>query len=95
MAHLKEKTLGQVRYFTYFLRFPDGEEWVDQIPFVHDLRYELSQPVFELHVHMKHDLLTKGETFWRDNNSVEHHVKVETVERPRVWGTKTPKLRMK
>lgn len=88
MALIKEKTLGEVRYFTYWLRFPDGEEWVDQEPFVHDLRFELSQTIFNLDPQQKNDLLTKGETFWKDNNSVEHHVKIESKERLRVWGTK-------
>lgn len=93
MARVKEKTLGEVRYFTYWLRFPDGEEWVDQEPFVHDLRYELSQSVFNVDPVKKHDLLTKGETYWRDQNSVEHHVKIESTPRARVWGTKRPKLK--
>jgi hypothetical protein len=89
---VKNKTVGLVRYFTYFLRFPDGEEWVDQIPFVHDLEWELSQTVFGLEPFRKKDLMTKGETHWKDNNSVEHQVVIEEKERPRRWGKVLPKL---
>jgi len=87
----KSKTVGEIRYFTYFLRFPDGEEWIDQEPFVHELEFELQQSVFALDVKKLNDLLTKGETWWTDNNSVEHHVKIESVKRERRWGTRLAK----
>lgn len=85
---VKNKTVGEIRYFTYWIRFPDGEEWVDQVPFVHELDFELRQSVFDLDPIKKNDLLTKGETHWKDKNSVEHLVRVENVERKRNWGPK-------
>lgn len=83
---VKDKTIGEVRYFTYWLTFPDGERWVDQVPFVHDLQWELKHSCFDLEPYRKADLVKKGETWWKDHNSVEHHVKIETKERPRKWG---------
>lgn len=87
-----DKTIGKIRYFTYFLTFPDGDQWVDQVPFVHDLQWELKHSCFEMEPFKKRDLLVKGETFWKDQNSVEHLVRIESVERVRNWGIGKPKL---
>lgn len=85
---IKEKTLGKVRYFTYYLIWPgEVDFWVDQTPFIHDLQFELKNTSFGKDPAKARDLLTKGETKWKDHNGVTHRVVIEDVERPRKWGT--------
>lgn len=84
-----EKTLGKVRYFTYFLHFPkDKDHWVAQTPFIHNLQFQLGQTRWRNDKNKCRDLLTKGETQWKDHNGVLHRVVIEDIERPRRWGTK-------
>lgn len=73
-------------YFTYYLEFPDGEYWVDQTPFVHDLAFQLQNTVWRDMPDVKRALMQKGEYHWKDQNSVTHRVVVEDVQRPRKWG---------
>lgn len=86
-----------IRYWTYFLTFPDGETWVDSTPFLHDLQFELQNmkhnPRYSKNMSMSFStfadkMLRKGECHWKDRNGVEHRVKIEDIERARVWGTK-------
>jgi len=86
----KNKTLGQVRYFSYFLQFPDGEEWVKSIPFVHELSYELPRTTFGKIPDLASSLLKKGECHWKDNNGVTHRVLIENDARTENWGVKRP-----
>lgn len=86
---IKQHTPGTVRYFTYYLIFPDGETWCDQSPFVHDLQFQLRQTAWRNDQGKCRDLLVKGETTWSDHNGVKHRVVVEDVKRERVWGSQT------
>lgn len=83
---IKEKVFGEVRYFTYYLIFPDGDIWVDQTPFVHDLQFELKNTRFAKDPLKARDILIKGETSWKDHNGVGHRIVVESTERPKKWG---------
>ena len=84
---IHEHTPGKVRYFTYYLYFPkDKDEWCAQIPFIHDLKFQLQQTVWRNDPNKCHDLITKGETSWKDHNGVRHRVVVEDVKRPKKWG---------
>lgn len=84
-----EKTLGKVRYFTYYLHFPkDREVWQDQVPFIHDLRFTLDQSRWRHNKEICTSLLKKGEAQWKDDNGMLHRVVIEDIERPRRWGIK-------
>ena len=89
---VKEKS-DKVRYFTYYLIWPDGSEpWVDQVPFIHDLQFELKQTRFAkdptLPSTIQGDLLRSGEARWKDRNGVEHLVRIEETVRNRRWGVR-------
>lgn len=89
---VKQHTPGKVRYFTYWLEWPDGSQpWVDQVEFVHDLQFELKNTRFmkdpTLPAHVATDLVRKGETRWMDSNGVTHRVVIEETKRNRRWGT--------
>lgn len=84
---IQEKTLGKVRYFTYYLIFPgDNDYWVDQSPFVHDLQFQLKQTRWGRDPIKCDELLKKGETKWKDQNGVTHRVVIEDIKRPKKWG---------
>jgi hypothetical protein len=85
---VKNKTY-YVRYFTYYINFPkDNDEWVDQVPFIHDLQFELKNTTFGKDPKLCRDILTYGECRWTDNNGIIHRVKIEEQAKPRRWGTK-------
>lgn len=84
-------TPGIVRYFTYYLIFPhDKEVWVDQLPFVHDLVWELRQTFLKDKPELCRELLTKGEIMMKTPDGVTHRLVIEETKRNRVWGTKVP-----
>lgn len=85
---IKNHTLGEVRYLTYEMMFPDGEHWVDQEHFFGPLDTWLKLTSFTARPNICIDLLRKGVSYWKDHNNVTHKVSIETVKRPRVWGTK-------
>lgn len=85
MSFIKSKEY-HTRYFTYYLIFPDGDHWVDQTPFIHDLTFQLKQTAWRNDPDKCRDLLLKGETNWTDQNGVKHRVVVEDEVRPRIWG---------
>jgi len=89
---VKHHTPGEVRYFSYFLHFPDGDEWVDQTPFVNDLQFVLANTRFmkdpTLPGHVGHDLANRGDAEWFDNNGVRHTVVIEKTVRNRRWGVR-------
>ncbi len=88
-SRLKNWTLGETRYITYYLIFPgDDKPWVDQIPFNGPLDTFLPLTRFNNDFTKMTDLRTKGETTWKDHNGVTHLVKVEDKPKPRTWGTK-------
>jgi hypothetical protein len=92
LTNIPEHTPGKTRYFTYFLEWPDGSApWVDQVPFVHPLQWELKQSRFvkdpTAPSTLALDLLRKGECQWTDRNQVVHRVIIESKERARRWGT--------
>jgi hypothetical protein len=79
-----------VRYFTYYLIFPrDKDVWVDQVPFIHDLQFELKNTGFGKDPAKARDILLHGETKWKDHNGVTHRVVIEEEKRARKWGTTT------
>lgn len=82
---IKEKSYD-VRYFTYYLKFPDGEIWCDQAPFIHDLQFELKNTTFGKDPGLARDILVKGECHWKDHNGVEHRIVVDTEKKPKKWG---------
>lgn len=83
---IKEKEFV-TRYFTYYLYFPkEPEPWIDQIPFIHDLQFELQNTRWAMDAVKKNDLLRKGETSWTDHNGVKHRVVIERTVRNRRWG---------
>lgn len=93
MSYTKEHTPGTVRYFTYYLEWPDGSEpWIDQVPFVHDLQFELKNTRFMkdplVPAHVATDLLRKGEAQWKDHNGVVNRIVIEKTKRNRRWGTR-------
>lgn len=83
---IQEKIQGELRYFTYYLQFPDGVQWQSQVPFVHDLSFEIKN------MRLRHDpekvrsLMLTGQVHWKDHNGVTHRIVVETEEKPRIWG---------
>lgn len=87
-ARPKVHTPGEIRYFTYWLTFPDGETWVDQAPIVHDLVFTIKNSTFAKNYEASRSLLQKGEYKWKDRAGVEHYVKIENFQRPKRWGTK-------
>lgn len=92
LRSVENHTPGVQRYFTYYLCFPDGDEWVDQTPFVHELQFELRNTRFmrdpTLPAHVGHDLARKGEAEWFDSNGIRHRVIVEKTKRNRRWGVR-------
>lgn len=84
---VKEHTLGETRYLTYQLIFPDGETWTNQTAFWGPLSTWLKLTQFAKRPVICIGLLRKGEYRWRDQNRVTHLVRIESVERPRVWGS--------
>lgn len=83
------KTLGKVRYFSYFLHFPgDHDVWVQQSPFIHELQFQLAQTRWRNDPIACHNLIRKGEHSWKDKNGVLHRVVIEDTERPKRWGVK-------
>lgn len=89
MSLIKNKEF-KTRYFTYYLYFPGerNDPWVDQVPFIHELEFELTQTRFGIDPSHKRDIMQKGECEWTDQNSVKHRVVVEDVKRPKKWGYK-------
>jgi hypothetical protein len=86
---VKNHTLGDVRYFTYYLIFPgDNDFWVDQYPFCGPLDTMLRLTTFYKKPGVPEALMKKGEAHWKDHNGVTHRVVVENFERPRKWGVK-------
>lgn len=84
---IKNHTPGEIRYFTYFLIFPkDKDYWVDSIPFVHPLDYELPRTSFGKNPIVARQIMQSGETRWVDHNGVTHRIVIEKKQRPRKWG---------
>lgn len=83
---VKNHTPGQIRYWTYILEFPDGEQWQKSIPFVHPLDYELKHTTFGKIPDLARSILSKGEASWKDQNGVGHHVRIDTEAKPVRWG---------
>lgn len=83
------KTMGKpmLRYFTYYLIFPDDTVWVDQVPFANnDLEDELNKTTFGKIDKIRRSILKTNEASWKDENGVWSRVVVEMRKRPRVWG---------
>ncbi len=82
------KSMGgaSLRYFTYYLIFPDDTYWVDQTPFTHNVEYELNLTTFGKVPRLRKSLLKTGECSWKDMNGMWHRVVIEKQKRKRVWG---------
>lgn len=99
LHNVLDHTPGRIRYLTYWLEWPDGSEpWVDCVPFVHPLSFELRNTVFMKNPMapetLAYDILRKGEGMWTDKNGVLHRITIENQKRARRWGTNkvhTPK----
>lgn len=86
---VRDHTPGEIRYWAYYLHFPDGNTWVKSIPFVHPLSFELKNTSFGKIPGIARKILKEGEAHWKDQNGVTHRVVVEQASRPTKWGTKT------
>lgn len=78
-------------YFTYYLTFPKGETWCNQVEFQNHiddsgLEFEINNTNFPIDVKQK--LRHKKEADWKDHNGVAHRVIIETQKREKVWGTR-------
>jgi len=82
--NFKAHTLGEVRYLTYQLVFPDKDAWVDQQPFVGPVWHFLQNT--KLPEQIKIDLQKVGKASHKDQNGVWHNLVIEETKRPRVWG---------
>lgn len=81
----------ETRYLTYWLIFPSntlkGDFWVRQIPFIHDLQFEMQNwKGINKDPNVMNKLLKKGEAHWKDHNGVEHRLVIEDKKRPEKWG---------
>lgn len=94
MSRVKAHTVGEIRFYTMYFEFPDGDTWCDQIPFVHDLNFDLNnRPFNKGSMETKRDLLVKGEAQWRDPNGVIITCKIDNIKKPKVWGIKGSRKR--
>lgn len=71
----------EIRYWTWYIEFPDGETMVKQSPFIHDLQFELKNTIFRHNQGACRSLLTKGEYSWKDTNKVRHTMRIENAPR--------------
>lgn len=83
---VKEWTLGETRYLTYYLIFPDGDTWWDQEAFWGPLSTWLKITTFARQPKICVDLLRKGESRWKERNGMIHRVVIESVNRGTKWG---------
>ena len=90
---IKTKTY-YTRYLTYYLEFPGDRQdqyWVKQIPFIHDIQFEMRNwKGVNADPKAVRDLLRSGETHWRDHNGVTHRLCIEEQARPERWGVQKP-----
>lgn len=82
-----------IRYLTYYLFFPSKpgvtDYWIQQKPFIHDLQFEIRNWTgINKDPKKVRDLLTKGETHWKDRRGVEHRIVIEKEQRETNWGIK-------
>jgi len=93
---VKEWTPGDIRYLTYYLIFPhDRDIWQDQITILHDLQFEMTRWAFiKKDPKRANELLTRGETHWKDDHGVTHRVVIESTKRNRRWGLPKQKLQL-
>ena len=89
-ASPKEHTLGEIRYLTYFLEFPDGDVWNQQTHFFGPVSTWLKLTVWAKKRNVCIDLLRRGETYWKAHfprgGYVIHRLKIENTKRERKWG---------
>lgn len=86
------KIIG-TRYITYYLMFPkDKDMWVEQIPFVNHLDFEIGRTKFPPMI--KRALLEHGAAEWKDQNGVVHIIKIEDKPKPRKWGVNRPDFKL-
>lgn len=81
-----------VRYFTFYLQFPNGETKWHQVPFIHDLMFDLQKVSRRLkslgledHAGFAREILVKGEYKWTDRLKNKWLVRVENKPRPDNW----------
>lgn len=84
---------GQVRYFTYWLIFPDDEAWVEQKPFTGRIEEEVLYTRWRKNPDVCRALSKHGNYSFKDHNGVTHKIVVEEQERPRVWGVRRNRWR--
>lgn len=78
---------GTIRYLTYWLIWPgERDHWVSQVTFCSPLDVFLRNTKFHKEPLKAHDLMTKGETKWKDGNGVTHMLRVEETKRNTFWG---------
>lgn len=95
---VEDKTLGQVRYLTHMIVFPDDDAFIEQLPFVHDLDFEAANWQHTIFHHQDNkrellkDLLRKGECRCESpypqggiSAKVTHVYRIDNQERPTGW----------
>lgn len=82
----KEHTLGEVRYVTHYVEFPDGDVWCDQIHFFGPLSSWLAISIYQNNARLCTDLLRRGEARYRARTGAIHRLVIENIKRPRKWG---------
>ena len=90
---IKEKSY-EIRYLTHMIVFPDGDAFVEQKQFIHDIQFEASNWLHSVFHHQDNakslirDLLKKGEcrchTPYHGSN-LTHVYTIEEKERPTGW----------
>jgi len=82
----------EIRFFTWYITFPDGETKWKQDPFLHDLMFELKNIGFKLkaigivdHPSFERELLTKGEYKWTDYRKNKWLLRIEKTPKRDNW----------
>lgn len=77
---------------TFYVQFPDGITKWHQVPFIHDLMFELRRVAIRLkslgvvdHPGFEREILQKGEYKWTDNRKCKWLLRVEKEPRPDNW----------
>lgn len=89
---VKQKVIGETRYFTFYLEFPNGDVKWHQVPFIHDLMFELPNIAKRLgalgivdHPGFERELLHKGEYQWRDFRFNKWMLRIENEAKKDNW----------
>lgn len=80
-----ENKSSEIRYWTWYMEFSDGDVLIKQAPFIHELQFELQNTIFRKNQDACRNLLQKGEHSWIDENKVHHTMRIESAPRETGW----------